>query len=116
MSFSTSMCWPGCDEPALAQPALHSVGVGGGHGPDQPAERRRQPAGHDQHGAEVEYADPTVVEQPEVARVRVGVQQADPGRARSGRSAGRPPRGGRGRSAVPSRATCGQPRPRHPVG
>ena len=51
------------------------------HDPQQPADERREPAGQPVHRAEVEHAEPAVGEQPEVARVRVGVQQPGPGRA-----------------------------------
>ena len=43
--------------------------------------RLLEAAGHPVDGAEVDDAQPAVVEQPEVARVRVGVQQAAARRA-----------------------------------
>ena len=55
------------------------VGVRVVHDPQQPAEDRRQPVRQPVHRAEVEHAEPAVGEQPEVARVRVGVQQPGPG-------------------------------------
>ena len=51
------------------------------HDPQQPPEDRRQPVRQPVHRAEVEHAEPPVGQQPEVARVRVGVQQPGPGRA-----------------------------------
>ena len=49
------------------------------------SEERREPAGptvgHRQAGAEVDHGEPAVVEQPEVARVRVTVEPPDPRRA-----------------------------------
>jgi hypothetical protein len=70
----------GPQEPLLAQFALHlaDVGVVVVHDPQQPAEEPRQAARQPVHGAEVEHAQPAVVEQPEVARVRVRVQQSGP--------------------------------------
>jgi len=44
------------------------------HEPQQAAQERRQPVRQPVHRAEVEHAQPAVVEQPEVARVRVRVQ------------------------------------------
>ena len=48
------------------------------HDPQQPAEERRQPARQPVHRAEVQHAQAAVVEQPEVSRVRVRVQQPGP--------------------------------------
>ena len=74
----------GPQEPVRAQLALHGldVGVVVVHDAQQPAEERRQPVRQPVHRAEVEHAEPAVVEQPEVARVRIGVQQPGPRRAR----------------------------------
>ena len=51
------------------------------HEPQQAAQERRQPVRQPVHRAEVEHAQPAVVEQPEVARMRVRVQQPGPRRA-----------------------------------
>ncbi len=71
----------GPDEPLLAQRPQHVVVVPREQRRDEPAERARQAAGQLEAGAEVEHPEPAVVQQPEVARVRVGVQQTAPGRA-----------------------------------
>ena len=49
--------------------------------PQQLADERRQAVGQPVHRAEVEHAQPAVGQHPEVARVRVSVQQPGPGRA-----------------------------------
>ena len=71
---------PRPQEPVLAQFALYCLGVGivFVHDPQQPAEEPRQPARQPVHRAEVEHAEASVVEQAEVARVRVSVQEPGP--------------------------------------
>ena len=68
------------DEPLGPQAGQHLVGPALDGQPGQPADRLRVPVGQPGDGTEVEHAEPSVVEQPEVARVRVGVQQAGPAR------------------------------------
>ena len=65
-----------------AQLLLHGldVGVVFVHDPQQPAEEGRQPVRQPVDGTEVHHAEPAVVEQPEVARVRIPVQQPSPRR------------------------------------
>ena len=71
----------GPDEPLVPQPGEHALGVAVDGEPQQRADRRRQPVRQPVDRAEVEHDEPAVVEQPEVAGVRVGVQQPGPGRA-----------------------------------
>jgi hypothetical protein len=75
---------PRPQEPVRAQFALDFLGVGIVlvHDPQQPAEEPRQPARQPVHRAEVEHAQAPVIEQAEVARVRVRVQQPGPRRSR----------------------------------
>jgi len=51
------------------------------HDSQQPPEEPRQPAGQPVHRAEVEHAQAPVVEQAEVSRVRVRVQEPGPRRS-----------------------------------
>ena len=80
-SRSTSM--PGRRNPwaRSSRSTAEMSGSSGVHDPQQAAQERRQPVRQPVHRAEVEHAQPAVVEQPEVARVRVRVQQPGPRRA-----------------------------------
>ena len=70
----------GAQEAVLAQVLLDFVDVAVVvHQPEQPAEDRRQPVRQPVYGAEVEHAQPPVRQQPEVARMRIGVQQTGSG-------------------------------------
>ena len=82
-SASRSTEMPGRRNPLARSSRSTSAmsGLGVVHDPQQPPEERRQPVGQPVDRAEVEHAEPPVGEQPEVARVRVGVQQPRPGRA-----------------------------------
>ena len=48
------------------------------HEPQHPAEDGREAVRQPVDSTEVEHAEPPIGEQPEIARVRVRVQQADP--------------------------------------
>src|SRR5947208_1006424 len=61
----------GTDEAGLAHEGQHALGVAVDGEPREPAERGRDAAGQTGHRAEVDDAQPTVGQHPEVAGVRV---------------------------------------------
>ena len=72
----------GLDEALGAQLFEHLLGVALQGEPGEPSDRFRGAVRQPVDGAEVDHAEPAVREQPEVARVRIGVQQTGQDRPR----------------------------------